>query len=118
MEDSYKPKRLYAFLPKECLKKGVTPGGWAEPVVPAFDPEQKSVDSMRESFNEHGDRILMEYLCRDKFVPRPTGPDNKPQGIYISHEPIPSWDLFPLERFLDEDEKASLFSDYKPEAKS
>ena len=37
---------LYAFLPEECLEKGVKPGGWdpREQVVPAFNPDVVSID--------------------------------------------------------------------------
>jgi len=91
--------RLYAFLPKECLEKGVKPGGWdpQEQVVPAFNPDIVSIDQIAQAFDKP-DRVLVEFSpeVANKFYERMTGPDNTYHGIHATKEHISKDYLNPL----------------------
>lgn len=88
------PKKLVAYLPMVCKESGARVGGWdpKNQVVPAFDPYQKSPESVKEAFKFKKDRALFEISEQAKkyFKPRLTGPEHKAQGIYCSYQSIPS----------------------------
>lgn len=94
------PRHLYSFLRSSASKNGVNPGGWDKLclVVPAFDPEKKSVELIRKAFKIGDERTLFEIIGKGKkkFYERFTGPQKKPQGIYISYERISSKYLKPV----------------------
>ena len=88
MEKNNLPNKLYSFLPEECVSAGAVPGGWdpSRQVVPAFDPNQKDPERIKQAFKFGEDRVLVEIIgsAKQYFQPRLTGPENKAQGIYAS----------------------------------
>ena len=85
-QSQYNPRTLYAFLPEECLETGVRAGGWSHfaNLVPAFDPDMKDIEEIREGFGNGRTLVEISPAYREKFAPRLTGPEREFQGLYAS----------------------------------